>query len=74
MSPSGGKSSVLRILQAQKKFPGAVGAQVAGSNQVLTSMGGGVRKGEAWGSGITGRHPHEDTPTNHTLATETLYV
>ena len=38
-------SSVLQIFQAQKKFPGAVGAQVASSNQVLTSMGWGVQRG-----------------------------
>ena len=47
----GGKSSVLQIFQAQKNFPGAASAQVASSNQVLTSMGWGVQRGGGGGEG-----------------------
>ena len=36
---------MLQIFQAQKIFPGAIGAQVASHNQVLTSMGWGVQSG-----------------------------
>ena len=42
---------MLQIFQAQKNFPGAVGAQVASSNQVLTSVGWGVQKGGEGGEG-----------------------
>ena len=56
MSTSGGKSSVVQIFQAQKNFPGAAGAQVASSNQVLTGMGlGGPEGGRV--SGLTGKPP-----------------
>ena len=47
-----------------KKFPGATSAQIASSNQVLTSMGWGVQTGEVGGlgggglvSGLTGKRP-----------------
>ena len=55
---NGGKSSVLQIFQAQKIFPGAPCAQVASSNQVLTSMGWGVQRGGGGlVLGLTGTHP-----------------
>ena len=41
----GGELSVLQTFWAQKIFPGAVGAQVASSNWVLTGMGWGVQRG-----------------------------
>ena len=57
---------MLQIFQAQKKIPGAIGAQIASSNQVLTSMGWGVQRG--WGMGGGGglvasqvSAPHETT-------------
>ena len=47
----GGKSSVLQIFQAQKNFSGTSSAQVASSNQALTSMGWGVQRGGGGGWG-----------------------
>ena len=53
---------MLQIFQAQKNFPGAVGAQVASSNQVLTSVGWGVQKGGEGGEGGGGCQASQVSP------------
>ena len=51
MQASGGNSSVLQVFQAQKKVSGVIGAQVASSNRVLSSMGWGAQRGGGGGWG-----------------------
>ena len=54
MSTSGANFKCVANFPGSKNFSGAVGAQVASSNRVLTSMDGGVQKGGGGG----GFSPH----------------